>query len=88
MAQQPQWAKFSLSRIHDHILLDETHPVGLLWTSDHPDAETYLTTHNTHKKQIYVPPAGFGPIIPASERLQTHTLDSSAAGIGDRPLNL
>ena len=28
-----------LSRLHDHIL-DTPHSVGLLWTSDQPDAET------------------------------------------------
>jgi hypothetical protein len=36
----PPWAKASsLSKIRDHI---QTHPhsVGLLWTSDQPDAET------------------------------------------------
>ena len=27
-------------------------------------------------------PAGFEPIIPANERLQTHALDSAATGIG------
>jgi len=29
-----------------------------------------------------VPPAGFEPAIPASERPQTHTLDRAATGIG------
>jgi hypothetical protein len=29
-----------------------------------------------------MPPAGFEPPIPAGERLQTHPLDLSAAGIG------
>ena len=29
-----------------------------------------------------MPPAGFEPAIPAGERLQTHTLDRSATGIG------
>ena len=29
-----------------------------------------------------MPPAGFQPAIPASERLQTHALDRSATGIG------
>jgi hypothetical protein len=29
-----------------------------------------------------MPPAVFEPAIPAGERLQTHTLDRSATGIG------
>jgi len=28
----------------------------------------YLTTHNTHKRQTSMPPAGFEPTIPESER--------------------
>ena len=42
----------------------------------------YLTTHNTRSRQTSVPPVGFEPAIPASERPQTHTLDLSAAWIG------
>jgi hypothetical protein len=41
-----------------------------------------LTTHNTHKKQPYMPPLGFEPAIPATERPQTYALDSAATGIG------
>ena len=33
------------------------------------------TTHNTHKRQTPMPPAGFEPTISASERPQTHPLD-------------
>jgi hypothetical protein len=29
-----------------------------------------------------MPPAGFEPTIPASERLSTHALDRAATGIG------
>jgi hypothetical protein len=39
----------------------------------------YCTTHTT---QTFMPPAGFETAIPAGERLQTHSLDSSATGIG------
>jgi hypothetical protein len=42
----------------------------------------YLTTHSTHKRQTSMPPVGFEPAIPASERLQTHALDGAATGIG------
>ena len=31
-----------------------------------------------------MPPVGFEPIIPASERPQTHALDRAATGIGIR----
>jgi hypothetical protein len=56
---------------------------GLHWTSDQPDAQTcYRTTHNTHKGQTSMPPLGFEPTVPASERLQTHALDPAATGIG------
>jgi hypothetical protein len=30
--------------------------------------DLYLTTHNTHNTQTFVPPAGFELTIPASER--------------------
>ena len=41
----------------------------------------YLTTHNTHKRQTSMLPAGFEPTIPASERPQTHALDRAAKWI-------
>ena len=47
--------------------------------------DLYLTTHNTHNIQISMPPVGFEPTIPASERTQTHTLDRAATGIGPGP---
>jgi hypothetical protein len=59
-----------VSRSHS----DTSHSVGLLWTIDHPYADLYLTTHNTH---IHAP-SGFEPAIPASERPQTHALDRVA----------
>jgi hypothetical protein len=43
----------------------------------------YLTTtHNTHKRQTFMPPVGFEPEIPESGRPQTHALDRAATGIG------
>jgi hypothetical protein len=46
-----------------------THSVGLLWKMDRPVAETSTcTAHNTHKGQTSMPPVGFVPTIPASER--------------------
>jgi hypothetical protein len=47
-------------------------------TNDQPEAKTStLTIHNTHKRQIFMPPTGFEPATPASERPQTHALDSA-----------
>ena len=43
--------------------------------------DLYLATHNTHKRQPYVPPAGFEPTIPAVEWQQTQAFDSAAPGI-------
>jgi hypothetical protein len=31
------------------------HPVGLLWTSDEPDAETYTLQHTTLRTEFYAP---------------------------------
>jgi len=44
-------------------LLDE-------WSARRRDL--YQTTYNTQTRQISLPPAGFEPTIPASERPQTH----------------
>jgi hypothetical protein len=44
--------------------------------------DVYLTTHNTHKRQTSMPQTGFEPTIPASKRLQTHTLDRGPLGSG------
>jgi len=83
MAQQPLVGQCLLiietSRWHPQhtalvrIPLDE-------WSARRNDL--YLTTHNTQKRQISIPAAGFKPAIPASERPQTHALDRAATGIG------
>ena len=44
--------------------------------------DLYLTTHNSHNRQTSMPPAGFEPTIPTSNRPQTHALDRAATGIG------
>ena len=63
--------------------LDTPHSVGLLWTSDQPDAETCTWHHATLIRDGYPCPwAGFEPAIPACERLQIHVLDRAATGIG------
>ena len=43
--------------------------------------DLFLTTHNTHKRQTAMPPAGFKPATSANERPQTYALDRAAAGI-------
>jgi len=56
----------------------------ILRTSDQLVAETSIcTTHNTHKTQASMPPAGLEPAIPASERPETHVLDCTATGVGE-----
>ena len=45
--------------------------------------DLYLTTHNTHNRQISMPPVGFEPTISAGERPQTCTLDRAATGTGN-----
>jgi hypothetical protein len=39
----------------------------------------YLTKHNTHKRQTCIPPAGFQPTIPITERTQTLSVDGAAS---------
>jgi hypothetical protein len=61
---------------------DTQHSVGLLWTCDRPDAEIYLTTHNTHSRYISMPPMVIEPAIPRRKRSQTHTLDRAVISSG------
>jgi hypothetical protein len=44
--------------------------------------DLYLTTQNTHNRQTSMPPAGFEPAIPASERPHTHASDRAATRNG------
>jgi len=63
------------------------HSVAPLWMSEHPDADLYLTIHDTHKRQTSIPPRGFEPTIPASELPQTYALDRVVTGNGLQPNN-
>jgi len=57
--------------------------VGLLPTSDQPVAETSTWQHTTlTRERDYHAPTGFEPAIPASDRLQTHALNTAATGTG------
>ena len=45
--------------------------------------DLHLTTHNTPKRQISMPPAGFESTTPVRERPQTHALNQAATDIGN-----
>ena len=60
---------------------DASQSVGLdEWSARRRDL--YLTTHNTHNRQTFMPPVGFEPTISAGERPQTYALDRAATGTG------
>jgi hypothetical protein len=42
--------------------------------------DLYLTTHNTHNRQTFMPLVGFEPTIPAGERPQTYVLNRAVTG--------
>ena len=44
--------------------------------------DLYLTTHDTHNRQISMPPVGFKPTISAGKRSETYALDRAATGTG------
>ena len=44
--------------------------------------DLYLTTHNTHNRQISMPRVGFEPTISSGERPKTYALDRAATGTG------
>jgi hypothetical protein len=85
MQQQPLVAQGLLiieaSRSH----IDTSHS-GHLWTSDQPVAETSHNIHNRHKSML---PARFEPVIPATERYQTHwdRLNVHTVSYDQRPTN-
>jgi hypothetical protein len=82
MAQQPLLDKTLLiiQALRSHS--DTPNSVGLLWTSDQPDADICTWQHTTYKRQTSMPLASFEPAIPASEWQQTHALESAATEIG------
>ena len=65
---------FSFARFLDHTQRRTTVSRTPLdeWVARRRDL--YLTTHNTHNRQISMPPLGFKPTISAVERLQTARL--------------
>ena len=70
--------KVTHTHTHTH-----THPVGLLCTSCQPVAEAAsYGTRNKYKRRTFMSSAGIEPAIPATKRLQPHSLDRTATGIG------
>jgi hypothetical protein len=53
-----------------------------------PSRDLYLTTHNIHTRQTFMPSVGFETPVPASERPRIHAWDRSATGTGDWPYAL
>jgi len=74
------WVMASLYRASRSHWLDTT--VGRTpldeWSAQR--REQYFPIHTSYKRQTSMPPAGFDPTIPASERPQTHALDSAVTG--------
>jgi hypothetical protein len=46
--------------------------------------DLYLTIHNTHMRQTFMPSAEFEPAVQVSKRPQTDAIDCAATGIGIR----
>jgi len=66
---------------------DTPQSVELLWTRDQPEADFYLTTHNTDKRQTSMPLGGIQTRIPSNERPEAHALDRPTTEIDSVRLN-
>ena len=80
-ATAPHWVGASFTRFLEHTQRRTTFGRTPLdeWSARLRDL--YLTTHNTHNRQTYLPPVGFETAISAGDRPQTYALDRAAAGI-------
>jgi len=79
-----QWARASsFTKFLDHTQRRTTVSRTALdeWSASRRDL--YLTTHDTHNRQISMPPVGFETTISAGERPQTYALDPAATGTGN-----
>jgi hypothetical protein len=63
---------------------DHTHAHTLGRTSLDEGSARRRDDKTQHSQDIPMPPAGFEPAIPASERLQIHAVDLAAAWIGTK----
>ena len=72
----------SLLIVEDSWSHSDTHTLGRTYLDEWPAGRRhlYLTTHNTHKRHTSMPSGEFEPTIPASERPQTHALDTRPLG--------
>jgi hypothetical protein len=62
----------------DGLLITEasrSHSVGILWTSEQPDADTFNRQQTLTRDRQPCPWRDSNPQPPASERLQTYTFD-------------
>jgi hypothetical protein len=77
MAQQPvvDQGLFIIEASRSHS--DTTHTVGILWTSDQPDAETSTWQHTTLTREIYP-----FPKRDSNPQSQQEALDRAASCIG------
>ena len=66
------------------LIKTHTHLLGTTCLDERSDRrrDLHLITHNTHKRQASMLPAGFEPTFPAIERPQTKALDRAAPGMG------
>ena len=78
-----QWHIHTYTHTHTN-----THTIDKTPLEEWSARQRTLTTHNTHMRQTSMPPAGFEPAVPASERPLTHALDRTATGIGGHNCNL
>ena len=72
----------SLLRLHDHTQTHHTWWDSSGRVNSPTQRSLYVTTNNTHNRQISMSPEGFEPAIPAGERPQTLVLDRMATGTG------
>jgi len=72
----------SFLKFLDHTQLRTTAGRTLLDERSAQRRDLYLTTHNTDKKQISMPPAEFELTVPASKLPQTDALDRAVTGTG------
>jgi len=80
----PHWAKASsFTKFLDHTQRHTTVGMTPLDERSARRRDLYLTTHNAHNRETSMPPVGFEPAIPASERPQTHPLDRAATETGE-----
>jgi len=72
----PHYRRFTITLRHNTLGRNSLEE----WSARRRDL--YLTTQNTRNRETSMPPPGFEPAIPASERPPTHALDRAATWIG------